>query len=186
MAGKSLSKPERKRKLNFSTSEISKITELVEENLEIIQSKLTNSVTNRTKQETRAKITTQVNAIGVAYRSAQEMKDKWKNLQSTAKKEFVQQEEALDKQAVVHRVRNLKRPRRKLFDSEKARSFTGLHGFETSGKFLGKFRQVSFNLQRPINSCAWQKILIGCVLVFILCNCLKLPCEKNVVEKNIT
>ena len=69
--GKSLSKPERKQKLNFSTSKISKITELVEESLEIIQSKLTNSVTNRTEQETWAKIAAQVNAIGVAHRLVQ-------------------------------------------------------------------------------------------------------------------
>ena len=117
MVEKSLSNPERKRKLNFSTSEISKITELVEENLEIIQSKLTNSVTNRTKQETWAKIAAQVNAIGVAHRSVQEIKDKWKNLQSMAKKEFVHTtKKPLDKQAVVHRVKNQKRPRRKLFD----------------------------------------------------------------------
>ena len=95
MAEKSLSNPERKRKLNFSTSEISKITELVEENLEIIQSKLTNFVTNRTKQETWAKIAAQVNAIGVAHRSVQEIKDKWKNMQSTAKKEFAQQRRSL-------------------------------------------------------------------------------------------
>jgi hypothetical protein len=71
---------ERKPKLKFSTSEINKITELVEENLQIIQSKLTNAITNKTKQETWVKIARQVNAIGVAHRSVQEIKNKWKNL----------------------------------------------------------------------------------------------------------
>ena len=50
--GKNKQTIERNRKLIFSTSEITKITELVEENLEVIQSKLTNFITNRTKQET--------------------------------------------------------------------------------------------------------------------------------------
>ena len=50
--GKNKQTIERKRKLIVSTSEITKITELVEENLEVIQSKLKNFITNRTKQET--------------------------------------------------------------------------------------------------------------------------------------
>ena len=33
-------------------------------------------------------ITEAVNAVGVAYRTVQEVRDKWKNLTSTAKKEF--------------------------------------------------------------------------------------------------
>ena len=88
----------------------------MEENLEVIQSKLTNSITNRTKQETWAKIAQQFNAIGVAHRSVQEIKDKWKNLKSTARKSLRDKEEALDKQGVVHRVKNQKRPRRKSFE----------------------------------------------------------------------
>ena len=91
MAETNLGKNERKRKLNISTSEINKITELVEENLQVIHSKFTNSITNKTKNEIWAKIAGQVNAIRVAHRSVQEIKDKWKNLQTTAKKEFARQ-----------------------------------------------------------------------------------------------
>ena len=91
MAETIFGKNERKRKLKFSSSEINKITELVEENLEIIQSKFTNAITNKRKQEIWAKIAGQVNAIGIARRSVQDIKDKWKNLQTTAKKEFARQ-----------------------------------------------------------------------------------------------
>lgn len=49
MADKILKKSDRKRKMNFSVSEINKITEKVEQNIDIIQSKLTNSITNKTR-----------------------------------------------------------------------------------------------------------------------------------------
>ena len=115
----------------------------MEENLEVIQSKLTNSITNRTKQETWAKIARQVNAIGVAHRSVQEIKDKWENVQSTAKKEFARQRRSFGqtrggppfkkpKEATEKIIRILKTLCRSLDCTV----------FETSGKFLGKFRQV--------------------------------------------
>ena len=88
MAANISMKSERKRKMNFSVSEINKITGKVEENLDVIQSKLTNSITNKKKQEIWAKITAEVNSIGVAERSVQDIKDKWKNMHSLAKKEF--------------------------------------------------------------------------------------------------
>ena len=80
----------RKRKPNFSVSEIAIITEYVGKNLHIIQSKLTNSnnITNKAKKEMWEEITREVNAVGQASRSVQDVKDKWKNLHSDAKKEF--------------------------------------------------------------------------------------------------
>ena len=44
-----VTKVERKRKKNFPVNEITAITESVRKNLEIIQSKLTNSITNKRK-----------------------------------------------------------------------------------------------------------------------------------------
>ncbi|KAL9988924.1 hypothetical protein ACROYT_G003419 [Oculina patagonica] len=81
-------KAERKRKPNFSVDEISVITESVQKNLETIQSKFTNTVTNKRKNEIWQQITKEVNALGYANREVREVKDKWKNLHSTAKKEF--------------------------------------------------------------------------------------------------
>ena len=64
------------------------LTEKVEENLDLIQSKFSNNVTNAKKKTAWLEITETVNAVGVAYRTAQEVRDKRKNLTSTAKKEY--------------------------------------------------------------------------------------------------
>ena len=63
---------------SFSASEISVLTEKVEENLSIIQSKLANSVTNQKKNESWQKIADAVNVVGVANRTAAEIREKWK------------------------------------------------------------------------------------------------------------
>ena len=64
------------------------LTSKVEENLDVIQSKLTNSVTNQRKNKIWDDITREINAVGVVNRTAHEVKEKWKNLTSTAKKRF--------------------------------------------------------------------------------------------------
>ncbi|XP_068712823.1 t-SNARE domain-containing protein 1-like [Montipora foliosa] len=78
----------RKRKPNFSVNEIFVITENVKNHLAVIQSKLTNNITNPKNNEIWQEITDAVNAVGTAGRTVAEVKDKWKNLHSTAKKEF--------------------------------------------------------------------------------------------------
>ena len=61
-------------------SEIAILTEKVEENLSIIQSKLTNNVTNQKKKnEIWCKIVDAANAVGVAQRMTTEVREKWKN-----------------------------------------------------------------------------------------------------------
>ena len=84
MASPALSRKARKQ--HFSASEIAVLTEKVEENLSIIQSKLTNRVTNQKRNEDWQKIADAVNAVGVANRTAAEIREK--NLHSQAKKEF--------------------------------------------------------------------------------------------------
>ena len=91
-AGNSAEK--RKRKPNFTTRELTIITENVEANKGILQSKFTDNVTNKTKTETWKAITEKVNAVGVASRTIYEVKQKWKGLFSIAKKEFSQQKKA--------------------------------------------------------------------------------------------
>ena len=63
----------------------------MEANKGILQSKFTDNVTNKTKTETWKAITEKLNAIGVASRTIYKLKQKWKGLFSTAKKEFSQQ-----------------------------------------------------------------------------------------------
>ena len=81
----------KKRKPNFTARELTIITENVEANKGILQSKFTDNVTNKTKTETWKAITEKVNAVGVASRTIYKLKQKWKGLFSTAKKEFSQQ-----------------------------------------------------------------------------------------------
>ena len=83
--GKQFKRP---RKTNWSSSEITVLTEKVEEKLDLIRSKFSNSVTNAKKNAAWLEITEAVNAVGVAYRTVQEVRDKWKNLTSTTKEEF--------------------------------------------------------------------------------------------------
>ena len=133
----------------------------MEENLQAIQSKFTNSITNKTKNEIWAKIAGQVNAIGVAHCSVQEIKDKWKNLQTTAKKEFSRQRRSYGQTGGGPPCKKTKEATEKIMRLfENAPSFTGLHGFETRGKLkynfwasLGRF--VWFNQspnKRPIHA----------------------------------
>ena len=67
------------RKINLSVSEIAILTDKVEENLSVLQRKLTNSVTNQKK-----------NAVGVEMRTVHEVREKWKILHSAAKKEYAE------------------------------------------------------------------------------------------------
>ena len=71
-------------KQNFSMSEIAILTEKVEENLSIIQSKLTNSVTNQKKSEIWCKIADAVNAVGVARRMTTEVREKMEKFTRTS------------------------------------------------------------------------------------------------------
>ena len=60
---KELEVKERKRKPNFSPLEISVITESVKKNIDVIQSKLTNNITNKKKSQVWEEITKEVNAL---------------------------------------------------------------------------------------------------------------------------
>ena len=53
-------------KVNFSASELVVLTEEVEENMFVLKSKFTDSVTNARKNKIWADITAAVNAVGVA------------------------------------------------------------------------------------------------------------------------
>ena len=131
----------------------------MEENLEVVQPKLTNPITNRTKQETWAKIARQVNAIGVAHRSVQEIKDKWKNLQSTAKKEFARQRKSFGQTGGGPPCKKPKEATEKIIQIfENAPSFTGRTVLKRVVSFwasLGRFATANYAHD--------NKYLFGCV-----------------------
>ena len=78
----------RKRKANFSAHEIAIISQTFEDNQSIPKSKFTNTNTNKIKQIVWEDMTIAVNAVGKAHRSVSEVKEKWTNLQRTAKNEL--------------------------------------------------------------------------------------------------
>lgn len=78
------------RKSNFSSAEITTLMDKVEENLTVLNSKFTNTITNQRKNKIWQDIADAVNSVGNEKRTVKEVKDKWKNVQSIAKKEFSQ------------------------------------------------------------------------------------------------
>ena len=66
MAGVLGDKQRKKRKLNFTVAEIDTLTSKVHENLDVLQTKLTNATTNQRKNKIWDNITKEINTIGVA------------------------------------------------------------------------------------------------------------------------
>ena len=127
-------KAERKRKPNFSMNEMSVITDSVRKNLDIIQSKLTNNITNKKKNQIWEEITKDVNAVGKANRTVQEVKDQWKNLHSTAKKEFSTFREESKKTGGGPPPKQPSQSSEQIIEIfEDTPAFSGLRGFETGG-----------------------------------------------------
>ena len=131
------------RKQNFSPSEIAVLTEKVEENLTILQSKLTNSVTNQKKNEIWQKISDAVNAVGVTVRTTAEVREKWKSLHSQAKREFTELTKEQKKTGGGPAPKMPSTSTAKIIDLLKdTPSFTGLEGFESKGERIF----ISYNL----------------------------------------
>ena len=82
----------KKRSSNLDSSEISLLRQLVEKNLTIIREKQSNALTNKMKQHVWKSITSDINALGLYCRSLGEVKIKWQNPQSQAKKSFADDE----------------------------------------------------------------------------------------------
>ncbi|XP_068762578.1 nuclear apoptosis-inducing factor 1-like isoform X1 [Montipora capricornis] len=79
----------RNRKPNFTAAECAVIFEEAEQNIEIIKSKFTSTLTNKNKTKVWEDITAKVNSLGVCSRSVFEVKEKWRGMVGAAKKEFV-------------------------------------------------------------------------------------------------
>lgn len=80
----------KKRSSNWDSSEVSLLRQLVEQNIKVIREKQTNSLTNKMKNDVWNNIAGQINALGIHSRSLGEVKIKWQNMQSFAKKSFAE------------------------------------------------------------------------------------------------
>ena len=121
------------RKHNFSAFEISILTEKVEENLAILQSKFTNSVTNLKKKKVWSEITAAVNAVRVDKRTETEVREKWKNLHSAAKREFTKFRQESKKTGGGPSPKEISATTSKFIQLfQDTPSFVGLAGFDTN------------------------------------------------------
>ncbi|VDH92652.1 Hypothetical predicted protein [Mytilus galloprovincialis] len=79
------SKLKRLKKTNFTVAEEDLIQQLVEKHSGVINGKLTNTVTNQLKKKVWDDIAIKVNYLGVAIRTATEVRNKWRNTTRVAK-----------------------------------------------------------------------------------------------------
>ena len=75
----------RERKRNFSQDETRILREEFEIHKDILESKLTNTVTNSRKNAIWKSILDKINSLGYEKRIVDEVKNKWRNICSTAK-----------------------------------------------------------------------------------------------------
>ena len=77
----------RARKPNFTPAECAVIFENAEENINVIKSKFSSTLTNKNKSRGREEITNKVNSLSVCKQDVMDVKEKWRSMVSSAKKE---------------------------------------------------------------------------------------------------
>lgn len=80
----------KKRSSNWDSAEMTMLQQLVNDNITVLRSKLTNSITISKKNGIWKDISSKINALGLHSRSDKEVKTKWQNLQTKAKKEYAE------------------------------------------------------------------------------------------------
>ena len=76
--------PRKQRKANFTDEELVILLNEIARDKMTVMSRLQNSVTHRQKKEVWRRISETVNVCGVAYRTIDELKKKWKDMKSCA------------------------------------------------------------------------------------------------------
>ena len=127
-AGEGSRKP---RNHNYSASQISILTQKVEENLAVLSSEFTNSVTNLKEKQVWWEITAAVNSVGVDKGTETEVSEKWKNLHSAAKREFTKFRKESKKTGGGPAPKEISATTSKVIELfQDTPSFVGLAGFE--------------------------------------------------------
>ena len=117
---------------NWDSAEITMLQQLVNDNITVLRSKLTNSITISKKNGIWKDISSKINALGLHSRSDKEVKSKWQNLQTKAKKKYAE--------SMKYRAQTGGGPAPKALTSETdtivemkdCSSFVGLKGSESS------------------------------------------------------
>ncbi|XP_033729710.1 uncharacterized protein LOC117318892 [Pecten maximus] len=79
---------QRERKPNFTSSESNLISSRATEMLDTIRGRHSNDLSNTMKQDFWKCLTEEVNALGVACRSEDEVRNRWRNMSRSAKEKF--------------------------------------------------------------------------------------------------
>lgn len=90
-------KLKRLKKPNFSVGEEDMIQQEVEKNLSVLTGKLNNHTTIKQKNQIWEDITSKVNSLGVAFRTATEVRNKWRNTTREAKSAFTRHKNDVQK-----------------------------------------------------------------------------------------
>ena len=127
------------------------ITQKFEEKQAVLESKFTNTTTNKLKQSVWEEMTIAVNAVGTAHRSVAKVKEKCTNLQSTAKNELSKFRKEQRKTGGGPPPKTPSPSTDKILELLKdTPSLSGLEGFET-----GKERRLCLHSRRETRPCSW-------------------------------
>ena len=122
----------RKRSSNWDSSEIT-LQQLVQENMSTLRSNFTNSVTNSRKNSIWKNIAVQINSLGLHYRTDKEVKTKWQNMQTSAKKQYADKKKYATQTGGGPPAKELSNETEKIVDMMKdCSSFVGFQGCESS------------------------------------------------------
>ena len=127
----------RVRKPNFSAAECALILDLAEQNIETIREKFSLTLTNKKKNEVWQMISNRVNAIGVAKRTPNDVREKWRAMRGEARKDMVKENKAMKKTGGGKPDYTLKPTSQRIievFGDEPG--FSGIKGGIDSGKFM--------------------------------------------------
>ena len=124
---------QKRKKKNFTDSEMNMIQNMVEKNYKLLNEKVNNNNTNAKKQEMWKQICDRVNSIGVEIRTPKEIRDKWANTKKEAKKVFTAQRKEMTKTGGGPPPQPLNVCISRTIDLCKdSVSFKGISGFETN------------------------------------------------------
>ena len=85
------------RKPNFSAAECTLILQLAEENIETIREKFSSSLTNKKKNYDWQTMAERVSAIGVAKRTPNDIREKWRAMKVEARKDLGKEQRMMKK-----------------------------------------------------------------------------------------
>ena len=140
-AGKLKAKMEstkRMRKPKFSAAECTLILQLGEENIETIREKFSSSLTNKKKNDVWQTMAYRVSAIGVAKRTPNDIREKWRAMKGEARKDLGKEQRMVKKTGGGKPDISLKPSSQRIigfFGDEPA--FRGIKGGIDSGEYLG-------------------------------------------------